>query len=32
MQDSDLFKYANVVINEITVDDIEAKHKSIKET
>jgi hypothetical protein len=30
MQDSDLFKYVNVVINEITVYDIEAKHQSIK--
>lgn len=29
MQDSDLFKYTNVVINEITAYDIEAKHKSI---
>ena len=26
MQDSDLFKYVNVVINEITVYDIEVKH------
>ena len=31
MQDSDLFKYANVVINEITAYDIEAKHVAIKE-
>ena len=30
MQDSDLFKYVNVVINEITTYDIEAKHSSIK--
>lgn len=29
MQDSDLFKYVNVVINEITAYDIEAKHKAI---
>ena len=31
MQDSDLFKYANVVINEITKYEIEAKHTAIKE-
>jgi hypothetical protein len=30
IQDSDLFKYVNVVINEISVYDIEAKHQSIK--
>lgn len=31
MQDSDLFKFTNVIINEITVYDIEAKHTAIKE-
>jgi hypothetical protein len=30
MQDSDLFKYTNVVINEITAYDLEEKYKSIK--
>ena len=30
MQDSDLFKYTNVVINEITAYDLEAKHKAVK--